>query len=118
VSAPPSGDEPPSSTTPQPVRPVAARRARSTPSGRGPGAPHADAVSSDRPAHSSLRGGQASPPAAAGAPSGVTVRGGGRTIPTVPSDQILQGHDAVNIEHNGRVYQLRRTRQGKLILTK
>ena len=41
-----------------------------------------------------------------------------REIATITSDQILKGADAINIEHNGRVYQLRRTRQGKLILTK
>jgi hemin uptake protein HemP len=31
---------------------------------------------------------------------------------------MLQGRDAISIEHNGRLYQLRQTRQGKLILTK
>jgi hemin uptake protein HemP len=36
----------------------------------------------------------------------------------IPSAQILQGRDAVNIEHHGRIYQLRQTKQGKLILTK
>lgn len=41
-----------------------------------------------------------------------------REIATIGSDQILKGSDAINIEHNGRIYQLRRTRQGKLILTK
>jgi hemin uptake protein HemP len=41
-----------------------------------------------------------------------------REIATIASDQILKGSDAINIEHNGRIYQLRRTRQGKLILTK
>jgi hemin uptake protein HemP len=41
-----------------------------------------------------------------------------REISTIASDQILKGADAINIEHNGRIYQLRRTRQGKLILTK
>jgi hemin uptake protein HemP len=35
----------------------------------------------------------------------------------IPSASILQGRDAVSIEHNGRLYQLRQTRQGKLILT-
>jgi hemin uptake protein HemP len=52
-----------------------------------------------------------------------TLRGGPaaareREILTIASDQILKGADAINIEHNGRIYQLRRTRQGKLILTK
>ena len=36
----------------------------------------------------------------------------------IPSASILQGRDAISIEHNGRLYQLRQTRQGKLILTK
>jgi hemin uptake protein HemP len=36
----------------------------------------------------------------------------------ISSAEILRGHDAIDIEHNGRIYQLRRTRQGKLILTK
>ena len=40
------------------------------------------------------------------------------TPPPIPSASILQGRDAISIEHNGRLYQLRRTRQGKLILTK
>ena len=43
---------------------------------------------------------------------------GGGHLPTIPSSEILKGRDAINIEHNGRVYQLRRTKQGKLILTK
>ena len=42
----------------------------------------------------------------------------GATRRAIPSEQILQGQDAIEIEHNGRIYQLRRTRQGKLILTK
>ncbi|MEO7761295.1 MAG: hemin uptake protein HemP [Casimicrobiaceae bacterium] len=37
---------------------------------------------------------------------------------SIPSFEILKGRDSINIEHNGRIYQLRRTRQGKLILTK
>ncbi len=36
----------------------------------------------------------------------------------VPSEQILQGHRSVAIAHNGSVYRLQATRQGKLILTK
>ena len=56
-------------------------------------------------------------------PAGGPVRNGPtgpreREIATIASDQILKGADAINIEHNGRIYQLRRTRQGKLILTK
>ena len=36
----------------------------------------------------------------------------------VPSERILQGQRSVAIEHNGSVYRLQATRQGKLILTK
>lgn len=36
----------------------------------------------------------------------------------VPSEQILQGQRSVAIVHNGSVYRLQATRQGKLILTK
>ena len=39
-------------------------------------------------------------------------------IPPIQSASLLQGRDAITIEHNGRLYQLRRTKQGKLILTK
>ena len=40
--------------------------------------------------------------------------------PTSPltSAALLQGKDVVHIEHNGAVYRLQATRQGKLILTK
>jgi hemin uptake protein HemP len=34
------------------------------------------------------------------------------------SDALLQGQKAVTISHNGSVYRLQATRQGKLILTK
>ncbi|GAB4090496.1 hemin uptake protein HemP [Hydrogenophaga soli] len=34
------------------------------------------------------------------------------------SDQLLQGRAAIHIAHNGTVYRLQATRQGKLILTK
>ena len=37
---------------------------------------------------------------------------------SIPSATLLQGRDSITIEHNGRLYQLRQTRQGKLILTK
>lgn len=36
----------------------------------------------------------------------------------VPSHTLLKGRTVVHIEHNGALYQLRRTRLGKLILTK
>lgn len=36
----------------------------------------------------------------------------------IPSARLLQGRDSITIEHNGRLYVLQKTRQGKLILTK
>lgn len=36
----------------------------------------------------------------------------------IPSAALLRGRDVVTIEHEGCLYHLRRTRQGKLILTK
>ena len=44
--------------------------------------------------------------------------GGPAAIAPIQSASLLQGRDAISIEHNGRLYQLRRTKQGKLILTK
>ena len=41
-----------------------------------------------------------------------------RESEVIASATLLKGRDAVLIEHNGRVYELRKTRQGKLILTK
>ena len=38
--------------------------------------------------------------------------------PLVESEDILRGHKAVEISHNGVVYRLQATRLGKLILTK
>ena len=37
---------------------------------------------------------------------------------SVSSDSLLRGQKAVTISHNGSVYRLQATRQGKLILTK
>jgi hemin uptake protein HemP len=37
---------------------------------------------------------------------------------TLTSQQLLQGHKAVAITHNGITYRLQATRLGKLILTK
>ena len=37
---------------------------------------------------------------------------------TIPSAALLQGGKAVTINHNGELYRLQATRQGKLILTK
>ena len=36
----------------------------------------------------------------------------------VPSDRLMQGRKLLEISHNGTVYRLQQTRQGKLILTK
>lgn len=36
----------------------------------------------------------------------------------VSSEDLLRGRQEVMIEHNGDIYRLRHTRQGKLILTK
>jgi hemin uptake protein HemP len=38
--------------------------------------------------------------------------------PVMNSQAVLQGRSSVTIEHNGAVYRLQTTRQGKLILTK
>ena len=38
--------------------------------------------------------------------------------PLVRSEQLLQGHRAIEISHNGVLYRLQATRFGKLILTK
>jgi len=38
--------------------------------------------------------------------------------PLVASEELLQGHKAIKISHNGVVYRLQATRLGKLILTK
>jgi hemin uptake protein HemP len=42
------------------------------------------------------------------------------TVPSVAlsSHDVLQGQKAVSISHNGALYRLQTTRQGKLILTK
>ena len=37
--------------------------------------------------------------------------------PVIPSETLLQGRTEVVIRHEGRLYRLRRTRLGKLILT-
>lgn len=42
----------------------------------------------------------------------------GPPVPVVPSDQVLRGLKEVDIAHNGRLYRLQVTKQGKLILTK
>lgn len=42
----------------------------------------------------------------------------GERPPVLDSQTVLQGRSSVAIEHNGAVYRLQTTRQGKLILTK
>ncbi|MCV0440026.1 MAG: hemin uptake protein HemP [Hydrogenophaga sp.] len=39
-------------------------------------------------------------------------------VPVLPSAELLRGQKAVAIDHNGSLYRLQTTRQGKLILTK
>jgi hemin uptake protein HemP len=39
-------------------------------------------------------------------------------VQSVPSEQLLGVRGELKIQHNGELYSLRRTRQGKLILTK
>ncbi len=39
-------------------------------------------------------------------------------LPAVNSQALLQGQKAITIHHNGALYRLQNTRQGKLILTK
>lgn len=71
-------------------------------------------------------------PSAAESPSSCAAEGGGAATGAPPaacsnsaqpcflwqSAELLQGHKRVHIAHNGGVYQLQATRQGKLILTK
>lgn len=56
-------------------------------------------------------------PAGNGDPSGDQVSPAGK-VPVWKSSDILQGNEMVWIEHGGEAYQLRVTRQGKLILNK
>ncbi len=42
----------------------------------------------------------------------------GELLPVLPSAALLRGQKAVSIDHNGSLYRLQTTRQGKLILTK
>ena len=42
----------------------------------------------------------------------------GGTSEQVKSTDLLKGHKAVDIEHNGLLYRLQTTKLGKLILTK
>ena len=45
-------------------------------------------------------------------------RDGGSAALAVDSNELLRGHKAVEIKHNGAVYRLQTTKLGKLILTK
>ena len=56
-------------------------------------------------------------PAANGEPAGDQVAPTGKS-PVWKSSDILQGSEMVWIQHAGETYQLRVTRQGKLILNK
>jgi len=71
---------------------------------------------SPAPPPSSAPSAAASPPSSPPSRPGDPSRNEGPA--PIPSASILQGRDMVVIEHNGRLYQLRKTRQGKLILTK
>lgn len=58
-------------------------------------------------------------PAAANQTTAVPAPAAGTsTSPVLSSQTVLQGRSQVAIEHNGAVYRLQTTRQGKLILTK
>lgn len=51
-------------------------------------------------------------------PDAIERHGAPTDLPCVDSDTLLRGHSSVAIAHNGTVYRLQATRQGKLILTK
>jgi hemin uptake protein HemP len=55
-------------------------------------------------------------------PRGAAADGKGASLPAAPalldSQELLRGQNAVAITHNGALYRLQTTRQGKLILTK
>jgi hemin uptake protein HemP len=71
----------------------------STPMIPGAGVTHPDV----RPQNTSVQARSAEAPAAS---------------PSLDSQALLQGHNAVVITHNGALYRLQNTRQGKLLLTK
>ena len=50
--------------------------------------------------------------------SGAAAPSDGDVPEPVPSQQLMQGRKQLEISHNGQVYRLQQTRQGKLILTK
>jgi hemin uptake protein HemP len=47
-----------------------------------------------------------------------TAHDGHHPVPVLPSAELLRGQKVVSIDHNGSLYRLQTTRQGKLILTK
>jgi hemin uptake protein HemP len=53
-----------------------------------------------------------------GAFQGMLVDGSAAKTLALESQDLLRGHKAVEIMHNGAVYRLHNTKQGKLILTK
>ena len=59
----------------------------------------------------------ATPPPSPPPAAGVRQAHAGTAAP-LPSEDLLKGRRAVEISHNGAVYRLQATRQGKLILTK
>ena len=52
-----------------------------------------------------------------GLPMPMAQSGAAGTVP-VDSHELLRGHKAVEIKHNGSIYRLQTTKLGKLILTK
>lgn len=40
------------------------------------------------------------------------------TVPRIPSSSLLGAHRSIEIAHDGQIYRLSQTLQGKLILTK
>ena len=65
-------------------------------------------VDDPQPHHPDAVVGEGEAPAALRLPSG----------PSLDSQLLFQGGRAVSIRHNGEIYRLQATRQGKLILTK
>jgi hemin uptake protein HemP len=57
-------------------------------------------------------------PTAATLPQPASSAAGRTTHGPIPSEAVLRGQSTVEIEHNGHIYRLQTTRQGKLILTK
>lgn len=51
-------------------------------------------------------------------PAAPVAEAGNKGAAVIASEQLLQGRKQVEISHNGRIYRLQATKQGKLILTK